>query len=179
MHSIRARLAPKTGDNLRGYPAIYHRLLRFLKRLEKDGYLVSEKGVFALGMDEKPCYWWRPTHAGLYLIRQVQKSNLCKLPHDPDILEGDTIPRQTTRPEFQTRYPHEDPAVPAEEIPGWVRFPKRSSLTRLKAASSSARSATPTTPKQSNASSSGSIPAAQTPRPANPSPSSTPNCRQN
>ena len=135
MHSIRARLAPKTGDNLRGYPAIYHRLLRFLKRLEKDGYLVSEKGVFALGMDEKPCYWWRPTHAGLYLIRQVQNSNLCKLPHDPDILEGDTIPRQTTRPEFQTRYPHEDPAVPAEEIPGWVRFPKRSSLTRLKAAS--------------------------------------------
>lgn len=134
MHSIRARLAPKTGDNLRGYPAIYHRLLRFLKRLEKDGYLVSEKGVFALGMDEKPCYWWRPTHAGLYLIRQVQNSNLCKLPHDPDILEGDTLQRQAARGAFRTRYPY-DTDEPEPEIPRWVRFPKRSSLTRLKAAS--------------------------------------------
>ena len=134
MHSIRARLAPKTGDNLRGYPAIYHRLLRFLKRLEKDGYLVSEKGVLALGMDEKPCYWWRPTHAGLYLIGQVQNSNPCKLPRDPDTLEGDTLQRQAARGAFRTRYPY-DTDEPEPEIPRWVRFPKRSSLTRLKAAS--------------------------------------------
>ncbi len=136
MHHIRASIARYTGDDLKGYPAIYHRLRRFLKRLETDGYLISEKGVLALGLGERACTWWRPTHDGVYLIGQVQNSNLCKSgPRDPDIIEGDTLLGQVSRGPFCTRYPHEDPDTPAEEIPRWVRFPKRSSLTRLKAAS--------------------------------------------
>ncbi len=136
MHHIRASIARYTGDDLKGYPAIYHRLRRFLKRLETDGYLISKKGVLSIGMDERPCLWWRPAQKALYLIGQVQNSNLCKSgPRDPDILEGDTLDMQVSRRSFRTRYPHEDPGTPAEEIPRWVRFPKRSSLTRLKAAS--------------------------------------------
>ena len=134
MHRVRASIARYTGDDLRGYPAIYHRLLRYLKRLESAGYLVSGKGVFDLGLDEKPCTWWRPTHAGMNLIGQVQNSNPCKLPRDPDTLEGDTLQRQAARGAFRTRYPY-DTDEPEPEIPRWVRFPKRSSLTRLKAAS--------------------------------------------
>lgn len=134
MHRVRASIARYTGDDLRGYPAIYHRLLRFLKRLETAGYLVSGKGVFDLGLDEKPCTWWRPTHAGLYLIGQVQNSNPCKSARDHDTLEADTLQRQLARGTPRDRYPHE-PDLPEPEIPRWCRFPKRSSLTRLKAAS--------------------------------------------
>lgn len=152
MHCIRAAIARETGDSLKGYNAIYHRIRRFLKRLESAGFLVSKRGILDYGLDEKPCSWWRPTQTGLYLIRQVQNSNPCKLPRDPDIFEGDTLQRQLARGAFRTRYPYDpnDPrtisrwirlyltrcgvAAP-EEIPRWVRFPKRSSLTRLKAAS--------------------------------------------
>lgn len=134
MHRIRAAIARETGDPLTGYNAIYHRIRRFLKRLESAGYLISERGIFDYGLDEKPCTWWRPTSTGLNLIRQVQNSNPCKLPRDPATLEGDTLPRQMTRGAFRTRYPY-DTDEPEQEIPRWVRFPKRSSLTRLKAAS--------------------------------------------
>lgn len=134
MHCIRAAIARETGDSLKGYNATYHRIRRFLKRLESTGYLISERGIFDYGLDEKPCTWWRPTHTGLNLIRQVQNSNPCKLPRDPDTLEGDTLPRQVARGAFRTRYPY-DTDEPEQEIPRWVRFPKRSSLTRLKAAS--------------------------------------------
>ncbi|MFA5408708.1 MAG: hypothetical protein WC343_08065 [Bacilli bacterium] len=153
MHCIRAAIARETGDSLKGYNAIYHRIRRFLKRLESAGFLVSKRGILDYGLDEKPCSWWRPTQAGLYLIRQVQNSNPCKLPpRSPDIFEGDTLRRQLARGPFKTRYPDDrlDPRpigrwlriylgrfgiAPEPEIPRWVRFPKRSSLTRLKAAS--------------------------------------------
>lgn len=135
MHRVRASIARHTGDDLKGYPAIYHRLLRFLKRLESEGYLLSAKGVYELGLDEKPCTWWRPTHAGMDLIGQVQNSNRCKSAPDDATLEGDTLLSQASRGPFKSRYPHEDPDTPAAKIPRWVRFPKRSSLTRLKAAS--------------------------------------------
>ena len=137
MHQVRASIARYTGDDLRGYPAIYHRLLRFLKSLENAGFLVSAKGVLDLGLDEKPCTWWRPTLAGMNLIRQVQNSNPCKLPdehHDRETIEGDTLQRQLARGPFKNRYPY-DTDDPEPEIPRWVRFPKRSSLTRLKASS--------------------------------------------
>lgn len=134
MHRIRAAIARETGDSLKGYNAVYHRIRRFLKRLESAGFLISGRGVLDYGLDEKPCLWWRPTHTGLNLIRQVQNSNPCKLPRDGDTMEGDTLQRQATRGAFRTRYPY-DTDEPEPEIPRWVRFPKRSSLTRLKAAS--------------------------------------------
>ena len=106
MHRIRAAIARETGDPLTGYNAIYHRIRRFLKRLESAGYLISERGIFDYGLDEKPCTWWRPTSTGLNLIRQVQNSNPCKLPRDPDTLEGDTSPT-VARGAFRTRYPYD------------------------------------------------------------------------
>lgn len=63
---IRASIARYTGDDLKGYPAIYHRLRRFLIRLEKDGFLISEKGVLSIGLGERACTWWRPTQKALY-----------------------------------------------------------------------------------------------------------------
>lgn len=135
LNLIRARIKHHTADDLTKYTAVYHRLRRFLIRLENEEYLVSAKGVQDLGLDEKPSVWWRPTQKALTCLGQVQNSNLCKLPRDPNTLEDDTLQRQMSRGTFRTRYPHEEAEDPGQKIPKWVRFPKRTSLTRLKAAS--------------------------------------------
>jgi len=79
-HSIRWSIRKKTGDDLKGYNATYHRLRRYLAKAHSDGLLITEKGILDYGMGEKPQIWYRPTAKALGLMRQVQNSNKCKLP---------------------------------------------------------------------------------------------------
>jgi len=107
-------------DN-RGYQqptADYYRLYRFLKRLEKDGLLASEKGVQFLGMGDRPSVWWRPTPKGVQIqanplpcLGQVQNSN--RFAHGgkkPSILKTDK-----------------------SSLPKWLRWPSRCSRYRIDA----------------------------------------------
>lgn len=98
--------------------ADYYRLYRFLKRLEKNGFLASEKGVQFLGMGDRPSVWWRPTPKGvqtrahpLPCLGQVQNSN--RFAHGGEsasILKSDK-----------------------ESLPKWLRWPSRCSGYRLDA----------------------------------------------
>jgi hypothetical protein len=98
--------------------ADYYRLYRFLKRLEKDGLLASEKGVQFLGMGDRPSVWWRPTPKGvqtaanpLPCLGQVQNSN--RFAHGGESAGiGDM--RKIT-------------------VPKWLRWPSRCSPYRIRA----------------------------------------------
>lgn len=96
--------------------ALYFRLYRFLKKLEKHGFLTSEKGVQDAGLGDRPCLWWRPTvltttiQGSDYLMKRAQNSNSPQnSPSEPG-----------NRPEYTG--------------PKWMRIPKRTNPKRVGAA---------------------------------------------
>lgn len=72
---IRDAVAKAYGIIEKTYGAIYHRVRRLLKRLEKEGIVYSARSLIAQGWGETPSVWWRLTIAATNLIKQVQNSN--------------------------------------------------------------------------------------------------------
>lgn len=110
--------AKNSRGNLRPTP-LYYRLYRFLKKLEKHGFLTSEKGVQDLGLGDRPCLWYRPTLAALKYLGGHQAPHLIKRAQN------------SNSPQISPLQPGERPDYTG---PKWMRIPKRTSPRRVGAA---------------------------------------------
>lgn len=114
---IPGNLYAKDHSGKRKPTALYHRLYRHLKALEKKGILVKEKGTQDLGLGDRPSVWWRPSTQfvtgylkPLNLISRAQNSNSMQMtPLDPE-----------EKPNYNG--------------PKWAQIPKRTNPKRVGAA---------------------------------------------
>lgn len=95
--------------------AIYYRLYRWLRAMEREGFLTSAVGVQEAGLGDRPSRWWTASPKGIGLIRQVQSSNhLAK-----SFARGGETDRNDE--------------TPSKNVPKWLRIPDRVSPLRIKA----------------------------------------------
>lgn len=95
----------------------YYRLYRFIKKLEKDKFVKSEKGILDAGFGDRPSLWYHLTKTGYNLMKEVQISNR---------FANEKNEVQIMLQKNQTRENQ-------KAIPKWLKWPAKSNPRRIRA----------------------------------------------